>query len=118
MSYWVDFIHPSSRYQTWSNALKDEDDVEKVWASVKQLRCWYFAHRVSVLRYDPEASPGSCGKLVAGEWDRHGNLLTWADVYDRDYPAWMLRPVSDKDRIPPPARKVPDPDPGCDVVIK
>ena len=104
MTYWVDFIHPTSRSRTWSNALKDETE-EKAWASVKQLRCWYFAHRVSVLRYDPSGT-GRTGMLRAAEWDRVGNLVTCIEEFVKEFPDWMFRGVTEEDRIAPPTRGV------------
>lgn len=104
LSYWVDFIHPTSRSRTWSNALKDETE-EKAWASVKQLRCWYYAHQVSVLRYDP-AGINTTGVLRTAEWDRAGRQTACAEELWDELPGWMFRDVLDLDRIPPPTRGV------------
>lgn len=104
LTYWVDFIHPTSRSRIWSNALKDESE-DKAWASVKQLRCWYFAHRVSVLRYDPSGT-GRTGMLRAAEWDRAGSQVTRMDEFREEFPDWLFRSVIEADRIPPPTRGV------------
>lgn len=104
MTYWVDFVHPTSRSQTWSNALRDESE-EKAWASVKQLRCWYYTHRVSVLRYDPEGG-GRAGVLDAAEWDRKGRQTGWLTESWPEYPEWMFRDVHEEDRVPSLARSV------------
>lgn len=104
LTYWVDFVHPTSRSRTWSNALRDETE-EKAWASVKQLRCWYYEHRVSVLRYDPAGS-GRTGVLSAAEWNRAGRQTGWLTEAWEEYPDWMFRDVIAEDRVPPPTRGV------------
>jgi hypothetical protein len=104
LTYWVDFIHPVSRSRIWSNALRDESE-EKAWASVKQLRSWYYAHRVSVLRYDPAGS-GRTGLLRAAEWDRSGIQVARMEELWDEFPEWMLRDVIEEDREAPPTRGV------------
>lgn len=104
LTYSVDFIHPASGSRIWSNALREESE-DKAWASVKQLRCWYYAHRVSVLRYDPTGKSRT-GLLQAAEWDRAGNQTAWMTEAWEESPDWMSRRVLPEDRVPPPTRGV------------
>lgn len=103
LAYWVEFYQRMGRASRWMNVLKDEDNEDKVWASVKQLRCWHHAHRVHFLRYDPLLERQS-ERLQFAEWNREGVLVTPVVGRSIDLPEWMLRDVEPEDRIEPPTR--------------